>query len=362
MAETTPSFSEDSDPSSQKIDSFSEDSDQKIDSVTSDSSSQTSDSGTIDSSSQTSDSGTSDSNSITDPTSVKDRHWVRAFPPGNHYSDLEQLSFGKWMVFRPYTQLDETWHMIRSEVECGVLSDSAVGTLSSTMFYNPTAHGPGPRKVGVICVYTTEKNIDSVGFTLINLVHHDIKFKTEQATENSNFAWKRDQASVCLRTLYWNSGKPSFLLQGYRCFGPDCVRIRDEWRLNYVTAPEPIMSKNFDCGRWVLTLKPHAELTVIWQILKGEIEGGHMGPVEMVCPPKINWKDANEEPVFLVYTARNNREYVGCTLSMFVESNEVTSCSYEVPRRVLVVKNLYDHSVVWENDEPVYVMTLTSHR
>ena len=303
--------------------------------------------------------------STTDPTSVKDQPCVKAFPQGNHCNDLTvllSLSFGKWMVFRPYTQLDETWHMIRSEVECGVLSDSAVGTLSSTMFYNPTAHGPGPRKVGVICVYTTEKNIDSVGFTLINLVHHDIKFKTEQATENSNFAWKRDQASVCLRTLYWNSGKPSFLLQGYRCFGPDCVRIRDEWRLNYVTAPEPIMSKNFDCGRWVLTLKPHAELTVIWQILKGEIEGGHMGPVEMVCPPKINWKDANEEPVFLVYTARNNREYVGCTLSMFVESNEVTSCSYEVPRRVLVVKNLYDHSVVWENDEPVYVMTLTSHR
>ncbi len=295
--------------------------------------------------------------STTDPTSVKDQPSVEAFPPEN---DLVQVNFGKWMIFRLYTQLDETWHMIRNEVECGVLADSVVLALSSTMYYNPTAHGPGPRKVGVICVYTTEKNIDTVGFTLINLVHHDIKFKTEQATENYKFAWKRDQASVCLRTLYWNSGKPSFLLQGDRCSGPVCGRIRDEWHLNYVRAPEPIMSRNFDYGRWVLTLKSCAQLTIIWHILKGGVEGGHMGPVEMVCPPKIDWRDANEEPVFLVYTARNNREYVGRTISTLVESHKVTSCSYEVPRRV--VKNQYNHSVVWENDKPVYVMTLASRQ
>ncbi len=86
-----------------------------------------------------------------------------------------------------------------------------------------------------------------------------------------------------------------------------------------------------------------------------------MSPVEMVCPPKIHWKDVNEEPVFLVYTARNNREYVGRTIPTLVKSNKVTSCSYEVPRRV-VKNDLYNHSVVWENYEPVYVMTLISHR
>ncbi len=297
--------------------------------------------------------------STTNPTSVKDRLSVKAFPPENQCSDLK---FGKWMVFRPFTQLDETWHMIRKEVECGVLADSAFAAFSSTMYYHPTAHGPGPDKSGVICVFTTEKNIDTVGFTLINLVHHDMKFKTEQATEKSNFMWKGEQASVSLRTLYWNSGKPSFLLQGDRCYGPDCVRIRDEWHLNYVTAPEPMMSsRNFDYGRWVLTLKSCAQLTAIWHILKRVIEGGHMGPVKMVCPPKIDWRDANEEPVFLVYTARKNREYLGRTISMLVKSNKVTSCLYEVSRRV-VNNDLYNHSVVWENDEPVYVMTLISHR
>ncbi len=327
MAETTSSFSEDSD-----------------------------------SDSQSSDSGTEPFQypSITDPTSIKDPVLIRAFPPGIDFSDFVLLSFGKWMVFRPFTQLDETWHMIRNEVKCGVLADSAVAVESSTMSYCPTAHGPGPRKVGVIRVYTTEKDIDIAGFTLINFVHHDIKFKTVRATQNNEFVWKREQASVCLRTLYWNSGKPSFLLQGDRCYGPDCVRIRDEWHLNYVTAPELMMSTNFDYGRWVLTLKSCAQLTAIWHTLKGGIEGGHWGPVEMVCPPKIDWRDANEEPAFLVYTARNNREYIGRTISMLVESNEVTSCSYEVPTRV--VKNLYNHSVVWENDEPVYVMTLASRQ
>ena len=330
-SQTPPSFSEDSDSSSQTSDS--------------------------DSSSQTSDSDTEPfqwlSTGTTDPTSVKDPLCVRTYSPGNKYSDLAE-SFGKWMVFRPFTLLDETWHMIRNEVECGVLADSAVATDGSTMFYHPTAYGPGPNTSGVIEVHTTEKNIDTAGFILINLVHHDIKFKTMKATGDDEFIWKR-QRTVCLRTLYWNSGKPSSLLQGDRCFEPD-RRIRDEWHLNYVTAPERMMSRNFDYGRWVLTLKSHAKLSRIWHNFKRWIERGYMGPVEMVCPPKINWNDVNEEPVFLVYTARKNREYVGRTLSTIVkivdESNEVTSCLYEVHRRS-VENSVYNHSVVWENNEPI---------
>ncbi len=237
-------------------------------------------------SSQTSDSDTEPFQypSTTDPTSLNDR-WIRAFLPGNKYSDVAE-SFGKWMVFRPYTLLDETWHMIRNEVECGVLADSAVATECSTIFYQPRVHGPGPNTTGVIEVHTTEKNIDTAGFILINLVHHDIKFKTMKATGDDEFIWKR-QRTVCLRTLYWNSGKPSSLLQGDRCYGPNC-RIRDEWHLNYVTAPERMMSRNFDYGRWVLTFNSHAKLTsiYIWHNFKRGIERGYMGPVEMVCPPK----------------------------------------------------------------------------
>ncbi len=254
--------------------------------------------------------------------------------------------------------------MIRNEVECGVLADSAVATDCSTMLYQPSVHGPGPKTSGVIEVHTTEKNIDIAGFVLINLVHHDIKFKTMKATGDNKFIWKRerDKKTVCLRTLHWNSGKPSSLLQGDRCYGPN-YRIRDEWHLNYVTAPERMMSRNFDYGRWVLTFKSRAKLTSIWHNFKRWIERGYMGPVEMVCPPKTNWNDLNEEPVFLVYTARKNREYVGLTLSTIVknidESNEVTSCLYEVHRRS-VKNSLYNHSVVWENNEPIYVMTLTS--
>ena len=296
--------------------------------------------------------------STTNPTEVKDYN-IHAFPPGIGYRDykhLQQVAQGKWMIFRPYTELDETWHMIRREVEAGVLVEKSLAADCTTMVYDPTSHGPGPVVSGVICVYSTEQNADDVGFILISLAKHDIKYKTEEATNNLKYAWRLQDKSVCLKTLYWNHGKPSFVLEGELCNGPSRYGIKDTWHLNYVSAPKSIMSTASVYGRWVIA--PFWEdLTSLWHFLKKDIEEGLLGPVEMVCPPKLNRRDKKEEPVFLVYTARENKESVGLTLAMHVERD----IRYEISNRSYTAsggKPMYNHQITWHEDEPVYVMTL----
>ena len=50
------------------------------------------------------------------------------------------------------------------------------------MRYNPTGGGPGPSTKGVICVYTEEHNMDTIGFKLIEIVQQDIKYKADSDT------------------------------------------------------------------------------------------------------------------------------------------------------------------------------------
>ena len=94
-------------------------------------------------------------------------------------------SYGKWMVFRPFTQLDETWHMIRKEIESGVLSASVVKAHCTTLYYDPSDGGPGPSTQGVIIVFTSESNAERAGVDLIKLVKHDIKYKLIEQLERA---------------------------------------------------------------------------------------------------------------------------------------------------------------------------------
>ena len=294
------------------------------------------------------------------PTKVDDDDCIYAFPPGKQYQNfkhLQQVALGKWMVFRPFTQLDETWHTIRREVEAGVLAEKTLAAVTTTLFYQPSAHGPGPHVSGVICVYTTEQDVEEIGFILINLVKHDIKFKTEEATNNREYAWRLENKSICLKTLYWNDGKPSSVLERELCHGPDCYRVRDIWHINCITSPASTVCETTAYGRWVISPKSWKNLTSLWHFLKEIIEEGILGPVEMVCPPKLKWWDKYEEAVFLVYTARKNKERVGFTLAMLVE----TDIKYELNRMLSREKPVYNHRIVWNTDEPVYVMTLIRH-
>lgn len=80
--------------------------------------------------------------------------------------------FGKWLVFRSYDDIDETWEKICRAIAEDKLQ-SCVCAKCSTMKYNPTEEGPGPSTTTIISVYTEEHNIDDIGFKLVELVKHE---------------------------------------------------------------------------------------------------------------------------------------------------------------------------------------------
>lgn len=102
------------------------------------------------------------------------------------------------MVFKHLDELDETWEKLRT----AIARDELQGCLharSSTAMYDPTHGGPGPKLVGVICVYTKEHNMDAIGFEMIKIVKQDIKYKTEQASMEGKFRHV-GSGQVCIKT------------------------------------------------------------------------------------------------------------------------------------------------------------------
>lgn len=296
--------------------------------------------------------------STANPSEVKDFYALFAFPPGKKHKDIGELSFGKWMIFRPFTEIDDTWHKVRREVESGELVELVLGTICTTMHYNPTMGGPGPCTTAVICVHTMRDNLERVGHSLIAIAQHDIKYKTEEASEKREYSWTGEKKSVCLKTLYWNNGSPSLNLLDKVCYGPRT--FKDVWHLNHVTAPETTMLSSRVYGRWVIE-ESYINLTGLWYCLKELIEEGELGPVEMVCPPKMKKNDPNENPVFLVYTACENKERVGLTLAVIVEKDLTYELSRESYRRSHY-EPVYNHRIVWDEDEPLYEMHLIKRR
>ena len=143
--------------------------------------------------------------SAVNPTTVTDDYWVWASPPAE-VKAARGRTLGKWLVFRDFDRLDETWQQIRKAVESGELG--ATGAKSSTARDKPSSKGQGTQS-GVICVYTSENSMDEVGLKLIYMVKHDIKYKTDAATLMGLYT-SRGHGKVSCRTIYWNGGDPSF--------------------------------------------------------------------------------------------------------------------------------------------------------
>ena len=139
------------------------------------------------------------------PTSVTDGYWVWVdTPPTITHS---QSTLGKWLVFKHFDKLDETWHSIRKVVESGELG--ATGAKCSTARENPNSRHQDKGKTGVICVYTSEESVDEVGLKLVNIVKQDIRYKTDEATLKGLYTSK-GHGRVSLKTIYWNDGDPGF--------------------------------------------------------------------------------------------------------------------------------------------------------
>ena len=138
-----------------------------------------------------------------DPTTVRDVRWIECDGP----ADLsDQPSFGKWMVFCEYNDLYKSWRNIKEQVQSGQLGAKAARC--STMLKDDTS---SCYSGGVIEVFTTREDMDKVGMKLIFVdgVRHDIKYKTNEATEKGQYSAK-SQKKTAYKDLQWNYGKPSF--------------------------------------------------------------------------------------------------------------------------------------------------------
>lgn len=212
------------------------------------------------------------------------------------------LPIGKWLAFKSYNKIDETWGKIREAVTSQSLGGCTLAKVS-TMRYNPSGGGTGPSTCGVICVYTKQHNMDAIGFKLIELVQQDIRYKLDVTTRMGKYSHSGDKVSE--KTIFWNGGEPAFESNGSSSSGFSSTE--DIWHLNIVHGPEPMRSEVI-CGRWIVSLKSQ-ELTGYWHILKTKIESTHFGAVKMVCPSKRHSR--NELPVFHIFTSRENKDVVG---------------------------------------------------
>ena len=214
------------------------------------------------------------------------------------------------MVFDHYDNIDGTWERIRTAIARRELTGCFAEC--STIRYDPTAEGPGPSTSAVICVYTTEKNIDNVGRRLIRIVKRDIPYKTNKDTREFKYTFTGHQEGAPIK-LFWNKGRP-----GYELFGgckPSYATSRymkDEWYINVARAPEPLLSNQKVDGYWILRLDTK-ELTKLWHHLTSFVESQdkNFGILEMVCPSKQSRNSPEEKPVFLAYTSKEDYRSVG---------------------------------------------------
>jgi len=177
--------------------------------------------------------------------------------------------------------------------------------------------------MGVICVHTEEHNMDDIGFKLVALVKQDIKYKTDAASLDYKYTFTGSK-KVCIKTIYWNRGRPSFECKDEPCPGTSYDK-EDIWHLNVVKAPEPFSLRPVH-GRWVLTLEyGDGELSSLWHHLKEIIESkvDNFGVIKMICPPKHNHYSPIEKPVFHVYTSGDKKKCVGKKLIEIVQRDLV---------------------------------------
>ena len=67
-------------------------------------------------------------------------------------------------------------------------------------------------------------------FKVIELVEQDIKYKTDADTLDYKYT-HAGSGKTTIKTIYWNSGRPSFECEGKPCYGTS-YRREDIWHLN----------------------------------------------------------------------------------------------------------------------------------
>ena len=285
-----------------------------------------------------------------DPLSVTEVN--KLICPGHSYStDFLNLkvSYGKWLVFKDFSELSDAWRDLLEVVRSGFLG--ATGAKCSTLRYNPLRHGAGPTTVGKIAIYTKEDDVMDVGMKLIRLpcVQQMIEYKTQSATLAGQFRHTVPSTqSVTRYTLYWNEGRPS------RERAPGCFQnkisfkydsSRDEWKINVVDGASQYASEEVN-GYWNVssnfTETSKLNISKLWHTWKPKIECGDIPAVKMECPgPKRVAK-------IHVFTSEEHMDAVGKSLISLLQSDFTY---YNISRRRNSNKTLY-----WNAGKPYYKM------
>ena len=245
------------------------------------------------------------------------------------------------MIFKHWDELDDTWERVRTAILRDELQGCSNATCS-TMRYNPSLSGPGPNLAGVICVYTQVHDMDAIGFKLIRMVEHDIKYKRNKDSKYYKYRFN-SSTPVSLNTIYWNSGWPSFERKNRPRRSTSFMR-EDIWHLNVVEAPESLDLGEVE-GKWVLSPK-YKKLTALWHTLKDlvEFEEENFGVIRMVCPPKRERNCSSEKPEFHIHTSKGRKRSVGRKLIIMMKGD--IKYRYEHGRR--------EEVLYWNDGEPGY--------
>ena len=282
------------------------------------------------------------------PTEIYNSFWVSISIPTS--DDVKEVDFlGKWLLFKHYDEIDETWEKIRTAIVTDSLQ-GCVHAICSTMRYDPTSIGPGPSTTGVICVYTEEHNMDGIGFKLIEIAQQDIKYKTDSDTLACKYA-HTGAGKVTIKTIFWNNGRPSFVCEDKPCYGTSRYK-EDIWHLNVVEAPKEFAPKEI-FGRWIVEVE-NEDLTELWHILKGKVEckTENFGVAAIVCPPKRNRRSAEEQAVFLLYVGKERKDSVGYKLIDLLETDIVFE--HKRTSDSDIWRSHHYDTLYWNNGEPAY--------
>ena len=142
------------------------------------------------------------SRSCLKPSEEYDNCWIHVRAPPEVRE--RGKTYGKWMIFQKVPDIDDTWEEVSRRVESGELG--ATGAKVATMKEDPTVFSQDPN-TKVICVYTTEGDMDEVGMRLVHLVKQTIKYKTDEATRAGIYIG-RGYRKTTIKTIVWNDGKP----------------------------------------------------------------------------------------------------------------------------------------------------------
>lgn len=140
------------------------------------------------------------------PTTVTDDYWVHCKSPPNAANNDKPS--GKWLVFEPMESLDETWHMIRNDVEAGQIGRVGCTSAKCSTAFKPEHISPDSRN-GVIEVFTTNEGKNKVGMILVHKVQHDILYKAFKSSGHQ-MATRYSRRNRQKTWLHWNTGEPSF--------------------------------------------------------------------------------------------------------------------------------------------------------